>query len=1241
MDKRSYLDSLNAGRARRPQPTLEQLNRSLEHLEKQLDMRSGQRPAAEPYQASRRRLADEAAFYPGDHDNRAPAPREAQSPRAEEPRRVDNRSHQDQMRIAEELEALRREMRAHLDQSRQEQSRRDAIEPQATRVAQELEAIRKEMRDQLTAARRDLAAREQAPGVAESHLNEIAEIKAEIERLTDAIQSLTQRSDERPMNLLRLELEQARAAIDSLAREDTVRSIGSRWDDFDRRMSSFEDNIAAELRSATPGPSLDALHDRLGQLHTALNGLPDSLPLRSLDDKMRKLWGAVEKFVQHQESHQPQSLTAIETRLDEISRAIVASAVSTGAGGADAEVMKRVEARISALSRQIEESAHAAPSTETVDRLDSIARRVDTIAERLDRPVAASNIGDSDILDAIEARFSDLAERLDTTRASDDAIMGIETRLVAIAERLDRPAVVAPNSADPDILDAIEARFTDLAERLDTTRASDDAIMGIEERLVSIAAKLDRPAPTASSVDPTLVSNLEAQIAGLSQFLSRPDQRRDEMSELSPRLERLERSIVGSRDLMVEAAREAAERAVHALSDAPRGDFEAVSGLADDMKLLENLSRRSDERNAKTFEAIHDTLLKIVDRLGTLEHGNGATPAPEPRRKFELPQTPSMDLSHDLPQEQLEEEVPEVRARPQWTPAQAAAAAAEAAMDEPLVEAEPARERRSMLGGLLSRKNGEEAPQLPGMDVVETQIPTVDIDEPLDPGVANRPLEPGSGAPELNAIMRRVRDNQGEAGKQGDADAAKTDFIAAARRAAQAAAAEADVMKRNAGEPSGTGKGGSLSDMLKARRKPILMAAAAVMIALAGLQLGKSFLNDPSGLAGNGTETTSAPIIEGTDTESQQLADQPAAEDSSSVRQAEQNAAEMSAQDGDAAPDDAMAQGGEEAGGPDKPLDNLAAMAPAGEGDITPAATPAPDNMAAAPAVSTPGAAKIEVPADAGPIPLREAAAAGDSKALFEIGARFAEGRGTKADLAQASKWYEKSAELGFAPAQYRIGNLYEKGNGVTRDIAKAKTWYQLAANQGNASAMHNLAVLFAMGTNGTADNDSAARWFTQAADLGVKDSQFNLGILAAKGVGMPQNLEESYKWFAIVAKSGDKDASTKRDEIAKSLRPEQLQRARASVELWKPKELNAESNSAEIPESWQESQATTASVDMKKAIRNVQAILNKNGYDAGSPDGVMGARTKDAIKAFQKDNGLDATGAVDKALVEALLARK
>ncbi len=211
----------------------------------------------------------------------------------------------------------------------------------------------------------------------------------------------------------------------------------------------------------------------------------------------------------------------------------------------------------------------------------------------------------------------------------------------------------------------------------------------------------------------------------------------------------------------------------------------------------------------------------------------------------------------------------------------------------------------------------------------------------------------------------------------------------------------------------------------------------------------------------------------------------------------------------------------------------------------------------------------------------------------------------------------------------------------MPRDLTKAVDWYQQAAKQGNASAMHNLAVLFASGANGTPDNASAVRWFTEAAELGVKDSQYNLGILAAKGLGMQVNLEESYKWFALAAKAGDKDAADKRDQIGEAMKPQQLERAKGSVELWKAKPLNQEANSVDMPEGWSdEKPVTTASVDMKKAVRNIQLILQKNGYDVGTADGLMGNKTRNAIAEIQKAHGQEPTGEVNQQLVQLLLEK-
>ena len=149
-----------------------------------------------------------------------------------------------------------------------------------------------------------------------------------------------------------------------------------------------------------------------------------------------------------------------------------------------------------------------------------------------------------------------------------------------------------------------------------------------------------------------------------------------------------------------------------------------------------------------------------------------------------------------------------------------------------------------------------QAPE-PAMDVA----PKVDLDMPLDPKLANRPLEPGSGAPDLNAIMKRVRDERSQPVRAGETDAGKSDFIAAARRAAQAAAAEADVNKRKSDVGSPV-KALRIGDLLKSRRKPILMAATAIVTVLAGLQLGKPYVDDALEIAGLGERApaASAPV---------------------------------------------------------------------------------------------------------------------------------------------------------------------------------------------------------------------------------------------------------------------------------------------------------------------------------------------------------------------------------------------
>src|SRR5262249_32900927 len=62
---------------------------------------------------------------------------------------------------------------------------------------------------------------------------------------------------------------------------------------------------------------------------------------------------------------------------------------------------------------------------------------------------------------------------------------------------------------------------------------------------------------------------------------------------------------------------------------------------------------------------------------------------------------------------------------------------------------------------------------------------------------------------------------------------------------------------------------------------------------------------------------------------------------------------------------------------------------------------------------------------------LRSAALKGDPAAAYEIGLRFAEGKGIASNLEEAAKWYDRAAQAGVIPAVFRLGTLYEKGLGL------------------------------------------------------------------------------------------------------------------------------------------------------------------------------------------------------------------
>ena len=213
-------------------------------------------------------------------------------------------------------------------------------------------------------------------------------------------------------------------------------------------------------------------------------------------------------------------------------------------------------------------------------------------------------------------------------------------------------------------------------------------------------------------------------------------------------------------------------------------------------------------------------------------------------------------------------------------------------------------------------------------------------------------------------------------------------------------------------------------------------------------------------------------------------------------------------------------------------------------------------------------------------------------------------------------------ADGGSTPAQMFLAHLYETGQaGVVQNLGEARRWALRAAEAGDPTAMHNVALYYFRGEGGPADTAAAAQWFKKAAEHGVVDSQYNLGLLYQSGSGVPRDLAQAYKWFTIAANSGDGQARASAMDIEGKLPAAQLAQAETQANAFEP------AGAAPTPET----------LAYGPSVMAAEKILGRLGYYKGRPDGANSRDLKLAVTAYQRDQGLAATGTLDPVTVSRL----
>ena len=136
-------------------------------------------------------------------------------------------------------------------------------------------------------------------------------------------------------------------------------------------------------------------------------------------------------------------------------------------------------------------------------------------------------------------------------------------------------------------------------------------------------------------------------------------------------------------------------------------------------------------------------------------------------------------------------------------------------------------------------------------------------------------------------------------------------------------------------------------------------------------------------------------------------------------------------------------------------------------------------------------------------------------------------------------------ADAGSSLAQFEYAMLLSQGGtGEREDLVESIKWFEKAAEQGHAQAQYELAQVYKLGRGTLQDYDAAARWFLEAARKGHVAAQYHMGRLHRIGEGVDLDLIRAYAWFNRAAALGHGAARGARDEIAASLKPEQVEAA-------------------------------------------------------------------------------------------------
>ena len=358
-----------------------------------------------------------------------------------------------------------------------------------------------------------------------------------------------------------------------------------------------------------------------------------------------------------------------------------------------------------------------------------------------------------------------------------------------------------------DVLSSLERRIGSLADALEArNRHGQDVPRDIDDVVKGLIDKIDRL--QISRGDHAAFGHLDERIALLVEKLDASDARLNH-------LEALERGLA---ELLIHLEH---QRLPH-LAGAAANPLPEVDALNRDVADLKEIEKKTQD----LLEAFHGTLGHVVERLAMIETDmRGMT-----TQERAAPAAPAAPLAPRLAPAVAPAELPIAPpSPPPRLPEVETAAAAPEEEDFAALDEEVAAAPHHAAANPVPAPANERRP-------IDPNLPP---DHPLEPGVA-RLRHPTSPADRIAASEAAL--GPAKPPVIPDPGGGKPNFIAAARRAAQAAAGEAPARARPAEQPAGDSKAGKIASLLRRHARSLIVGLSVMAIVLGTLHMAATWL---------------------------------------------------------------------------------------------------------------------------------------------------------------------------------------------------------------------------------------------------------------------------------------------------------------------------------------------------------------------------------------------------------------